>query len=875
MSHLRIAATIAALALIVIVLGCWVMREGEPRPPSPGPSPQSSATASAASAPPAPSAASAAAAAEARVAVPMPPPTGLRIQVVDRQKQPIAGATIEVRGDDDELTFPPTGADGWTQSARLPAGDVDLFARTAVASGHASWRWTSTFATEVTIWLIRNRDVEVSVTDRLGAPHLGVGVGLFADGSTGWRTPSAKATTGDDGVARFHVDGTTWLAAHATMCAVAGHGGTSTASETIAWADDGPTRVTIVLDLPAVPPGPLVRVRFVATDGAPAAAKGKLMWARIMVFGVDTFVEPAGETEVDGAEARVAPLLDGDHIRLRLWEEGRLESELELRLPVGANEHQVSLPRGAIAPRLEIPVVDAAGQPVTSGAFAVTVLLQRVGYERESTVQPDSRGVLSLPLDEALAGAVEVAEPHDTTRLHWPEPKRLVRPYRSTIGRERVPNPPLAVLEFACPAPGQVVKLPPVVVPEVAPRIHGRVIDADDQPVAGVRIWLSSVTLPEPEAFAAFATRTDSDGRFSIRATKLPDEVFVGGRRPLGFCAPVRVRPSAVPVTLRLQPTGAIATDLRATERPSLPEVLANQWPPRITLRIDEDALVDGWWLFFRKRRPIFESEYRDRWSAMRPLEERGECWFRDLVPGVYRILGSVGDNPVLDVPGVRVVAGETTRPPGGQRVGAGIEAGCVRALGSEGRPFADAHVRVMLPEWKSRMQDPAWCDTDKNGEAWFLVPRGALGDIEVAAPGVATCTLPGAAFPASVTIGVGTSFEFAISGLAAMQSAGRPLLVGCLRLDGAAAGSPVQTHGEQRYFRHPLEQLDHSGRATIPNLQPGTYRLWLGAMPSVGGAAGPTFVLLGDRVVGTAAADRVAVEHAVSEAEIAVLLGR
>lgn len=801
----------------------------------------------------------------------------LRVLVQDREKRPIAGASIEVEGEDRELSFPPTAADGWTRAARMPNGDVYLTARVDGSSGSVSWRWAPPTATEVTIWMNRDREVEVVITDRSNTPHVGTRVGLFGGKETDWRTTSVTADAGSDGVARFRVDGTSWLAMNQSFRAVAMLGGGRVPGEVTAWAETGPTRLALVVDTPVTPPGPALKVRFLGQGGIPEAAKGKLAWTRIMPAGAGTFEGYVGEVQVDGLEARVTPLLDRDHIRLRLWEDGRLPAELEVTLADGARDPEVVLPRGEIAPRLEIPVVDAAGKPVTTGAFVVTVLHGGVSYERESKVEPNSEGLLVVALDEPRAGKVEIAEPRDASRLFWPEPARLARPYRTSFGKEPPPNPPLAVLEFGKPEPGATVRLASVTAPDVAPRLHGVVLADDGKPAAGVRIWLTTVTVPEPAAFADFATQTDAEGRFAVRATELPEEVFVGGRRPFGFCAPVRVRPSAEPVTLRLQPTGTIAMDLRAPPRPTLPDELARQLRVRMDLRIDEDALADGNWMFYRQRRPVFESGYRDRWGVWAWLPDQGDCVLRDLVPGEYRVIGNVGNNRVTDVPGVRVVAGETARPAAlqGVVVGAGVEANCVRVRDREGRPLAKVRVHLMLAEWRPFLQHAEWRDTDANGEAWFVVPRGAVGEIELTAQGLAPVQLRDAALPAEVTMGAGTSLEFAISGLEAIRADARALVVGCMAFDGAPPESPLQVVAKMQMFRHPQANLDGTGRATIDNLPPGHYRLWLGAVPPLRSARGHTFVLLGDRVIQARDPARVVVEHTVTAEQAATLLGR
>src|SRR5262249_55486788 len=161
-------------------------------------------------------------------------------------------------------------------------------------------------------------------------------------------------------------------------------------------------------------------------------------------------------------------------------------------------------------------------------------------YEYESASQPNADGLLAVALAEAQAGSIEIAERRDAARLHWPEPPRLERPYRSSIGKPPPPNPALAVLPFAKGEAGEGRRPPPVLVHDATPLIVGSVVDGNGNPAPGVHIWLTTITAPEPAAFADFATATDARGRFAIHATSLPDEVFVCGRKTLGFCAPLR-----------------------------------------------------------------------------------------------------------------------------------------------------------------------------------------------------------------------------------------------------------------------------------------------------------------------------------------------
>jgi hypothetical protein len=864
---------IVALVVAGIAAALWLWRADGAPPAAPAP----------VAALPAPAPIEPAASSGARIELPPPASAGegLRVLVQDRSRRPVAGAEISVIGADTGLAFPPTGSDGWTRAPRLPNGNIWLKARGGNLTGTASWLWSPTMGSDVTIWVNPDREVEVAVTDPSGAPQSGVQVSLFAASETDWRFSRLQAATDELGIARIHVDGDEWLAANEKVRAVALLASKPVAAEPAAWSESGPTRIGIAVERQAPPTGPELRVRFVDAQGLPCEVRGTLDWSRIESRGTFTLEGPAGEMAVAGTGAKVTPLLDGDHVRLHLQEEGRLESQLEVTLPAGARAQEVMLPRGPAAPRIEVPLVDRHQKPVTEGDFVVTVLMANGGYERESTLRPDGAGLLTVTLAEVGEGTIEIASMRDAAVFHWPEPKRLERPYRTTLGKPSPPNPSIAVLPLPRCEAGERRRLPPVTVPEVAPRIVGVVVDAGGRPAPAVQIWMTTVAAPEPEPFAAFATTTDAQGRFAIRATSLPHEVFVCGRRPLGFCAPVRVRPSAEPVTLHLQPTGAIALDLRQPERAPLPEAVAALLRLSVSLRVEDDALGGGWWAFYRERQPFFEGKWRERWSALgfpgQGKSRSNELVFRDLVPGVYEVQATVGINRVLDCPGVRVAAGETARPPQAQGValGSGIEAAPVRVRDDEGRPVAKAHVQVLLPEWKPYLQWPEMRDTDANGEAWFVVPRGAVADVDVTAERRAPVSLQGATLPLDVAIGAGTSLDFEITGHAQAAKDSRWLVVVCKKFTDAPPQSPVVHVGETEMFGHPQANLDAGGRCTIPNLPPGTWRLWLGAVPPIEPGRHWTYVLLGDRTITARDGPRETIQHAVTAEETATLLGR
>lgn len=863
-----------ALALVAVLL--WLSWRAEAPPPLPvGPAPAPDA-APAAHGVIAPQPAAAAAPAE-RTEVAPEVRVGLGVRVLDPDRQPVAGATIEVRGDDAGLTFPPTGADGTTRSRRLPNATIHLKVHHAGRSGSGSWYWNAVVQEEVTIWIRPDHDVEVAVTGKDGTPRPGVAVALFpgTGDDSGQSTTTTKTDAG--GIGHLCVEGDGWLAAHDTVHAVATVDGVRVPSGATKWSAVGPTRLSIeVSSAPTSGTADLV-VHFVDQGGAPVDVDGELEWSRIQSGGFGSIQSPAGECRAVGRDATIRQLPLGDHLQLTLREADRLDTELEVHLAPGSTREEVQLRRGQPAPRLLIPLVTRDGAPVTTGDFVVTVLSTSDFYETERTLQPDAAGQLTFVRNGTGGGQIEIAELRSASRLHWPEPPRLQRPYRTTAGSPPPPNPPLAVLPFAPCAPGEVQRLAPVVVPDVAPRISGSVVDGEGRPVPDVLIWITTVAPPEPAPLANFATSTDAQGRFTILATALPDEVFVCGRRPLGFCTPVRTRPSAEPVTLVLQPTGAIAIGVHSPAHPGLPERLAQQLQVAVSVQIDDGALAGGTWAYFRNRIPVFEGTWRQRWVARARAPETGEFVFRDLVPGDYTVVCSVGEHPVVEVPAVHVPAGQTVRPPQLQEgaIAGGVDADLVRVLDRTGAPVANAIVLVTLPAAAQRAPGPLQVRTEANGEAWFVAPSGTAAEIEVRVPQCAPSRVHATAFPVDVTVGPGTSFDFVILGSAEAARGSRALTVVARQFTDTPPASPLLKLVGLTQFEHPQANLDEAGRATIPNLPPGTWRLWVGAVPPLQGGRDFTFVLLGDRTIGAGDPEHVTIEHHLTAAETATLLGR
>jgi hypothetical protein len=859
----RRSSFLAAVALAVVLTVAALSRCD--RGPA-QPAPEAAGAAAAATEPAAPAAAPVADAPLRNGAGPAAaPPAGLRVQVRDA-RGPVAGATITVRGGERPV-FPPTDANGISVAAAFPAGDVVLDATHAGAEGVGDWRDHAPLVTECTIYLHLPRDVDVRVRGPASEPLAGVPIEL-APFDDRYASTSLAGTTDPRGVARVHVPGGDVLAWGPGLRATVQLEGRSFTAPATHWADGAGAVTELTIDVPALPPRPPgLTVRFVEVDGSPAHVRGTLTLSR---FEQQPNVRIGGyvaDVAVDGTTATLPQVQPGDDVELELDEPGRLRVTHALVVPPGAGASTTTIVRGKGAPRVEVPLVGANGLP-RAGEELAWFVRYGDGHTDEGRSRLGTDGLLGLDLRADRAGSLELAHPFAARHLRWPPRQRLERPYNTTDG-EPPPDPVLAVVAFPALAPGRVHRGDAVAVPEVAVRVRGRVVAGDGRGVADVRIRVAATAPPTPQELRTFETRSGDDGAFTIEATALPDEVLVFGRRPLGFCAPVRVRTAAAaePVVLTLQPTGAITMPVLATSVPGAPE------HPMFHLVLDDPALPEGWWVLFQDRDTSVDRELWDRWQLEHGVRATGGALeLRDLVPATYELRGSLGRNRLPTVRPVRVRGGETLELPPAS-VGAGLERVFVRVL-ANGNPLAKAQVRFTLPEWSWHFAATTNDATDENGEAWFVVPRGAVADVEIHAIGRATKRVPAARFPLEVTMHDGATLALALRGHEALGDQVRALVLCCRPHGDAPPDTPVQVIGELRMLHHPQVTLTADGRGAIPNLPPGRYRAWLAALPPIMGQRRDiTFVPLGDH---TATGDeRIELAHELTAAERATLARR
>jgi len=783
---------------------------------------------------------------------------GLRVRVRDRTGAPVVGAPIRVTGDD-QLRIGPTDAEGLATSSRFPAGNVVLYVDHEHASGFATWYWDARFLREVTVWLQPDRDVEVTVLDTSGRALAGIEVRVMAADELWYQTRLA-GTTDEHGLARIPVPGRDLLAAKKVVRAMADVGGRQFETAAAPWQSGAPTVLAITAEAP--PPSPVLTVRFVDATGAPAAVHGSLEWS--LTAPIMIGYEPLdGEVAANGEFALLPHLGPGNRVWIRLVEPGRLPGRVAVQMPARPVPHEVTLVRGPMAPRLEVPLIHPDGAAVISGEYALYVRFGPIdGMSRRA--QPDPRGLLTMSILAETSGKLEIAHCRREGQLYEPAVAGLERPYNSGAAPPP-PDPVIAVLPFGAVAREQTVRLPPVVVPRLLAQVRGRVVDEAGQPVAAVKIGITTAARPVPKEYELFSAHTDAAGEFLIEAVSLPEELFVFGRRPLGFCAPVRVRPAANElVELTMLPCGALECAVKVP-----PGLLGPDLRPLIVLVVDDAQLRDGWWAFFAERQSMGRWELFDRWNLTMGVPDDGRLVLRDLVPASYEVRGCLGANQALVVPGVQVTSGETTRLPAA--FGDGLERTCVRVLDADGAPLTEARVSFRIPEWEQTLPRGADFTTDAKGEAWFVAPRNAVADVEIVAQGRAPRRCPSAGFPLEVKMSNGATIALAIGGRDAVLPGVRALIVSCREHGEVPPDSPL--YRDTQDLHHPLVHLDANGRGSIPNLPPGTYRLWLAAIPPIGSARGTTFVLLGDR---TLTGDGVTeLSHELTTAEQATLLGR
>lgn len=781
-----------------------------------------------------------------------PPPhrSGLRIKVCDQAYEPVANAIVTIEGDPIGLTAPRTGPGGYTQTTRFPSATVriqavdQIGAATGSPTVHRSGqvRWTyreSDVRAQVSIMMRPDREVHVSVVDEQGDPSVNVPVTLVR-GLQHYSGPDdAQAHTNERGVATFAVRGSAPLSSAKRIRALATIAERPSYSKAVAWPEQlpdrslPPTRLQVAMRTPAAQGTAKLTVRVVDPSGASAAVDGLLSWSHHVPIGSSYMVAPIDKVRVSSATTTISGLAPGSHLTLKLQESGRLDCESEVQMPPGLLRHTITLQQSKMAPVLEIPCVDAHGTAITEATFALFLQVEGTWQPIYTTERPDQRGVLRVMLPNERAGKVEISVQHrpDTLVRHATTP--LARPYSTMMGRGPVANPVVAIRSFgAAQQSGEPRRLNPVVVTTPRILLRGQVITQDGKPVAGATVLISSTTAPEPQEFKDFRVATDPGGHFKITACDLPDEVFVAARSPFLFAPPVRVSASAKTIQLTMRPTGTVELGVRGSPHLLDMRTSRSRFGLRaiVALTLDAASLRNGWWMLFREGQRRAARSGRQVWTRRSPVQPNCDVVFEDLIPGNYELRSYVNSLPGALLVDALVAAGRTTRPKQleGRLLGTDIEEQVVRVTDTTGSPVNGAQVLFEFDNSDKPHRDTLQVKTDHDGRASLAMRRGMSVDVMVRSPGYADWRRKQARRNQEVRLLHGTDLAFEIQGWKALTGAVRGSTVCVADVaehpgDSPILGAPGQPHLVPR--RSDIDPLD--GHARLPNVPPGTYRLW------------------------------------------------
>lgn len=607
-------------------------------------------------------------------------------------------------------------------------------------------------------------------------------------------------------------------------------------------------------------------VQFLEPSGGPAVVRGTLAWSRHLSIGAGHLISPAGELAVHGSTAVLEGLDAREALTLQMSEPGRLDVEQTVRFPEGQLRHEVTLVRGLQAPILEIPIVDQDGKPVTDVELLVFVKDDKWFPEwfRET---PDEQGLLRVTLARPAAGKIEIGQPHNRDELHVLDGKPLARPYGTMVG-EPVPDVAHAVRAFPFVAAGNVQRLERVVVHRARPRIRGTVIGLDGKPAAGIRILVGARELPEPAWFRHYETKSDARGNFAVVAGNLPETVYLCARGPTSFTVPLLHRTDRKEsLTMQLLPTGTLSLSARAA--PHLAELRNGNRSgvaPKVELRIDQEALRDGWWTLFRQP-GIVTSRTGPVWHKKIYMRGPAPLVCPDLLPNTYSIDITARGNRAIPTQKVRIRSGETVSPASIRDLVVGGELAnvTVTVRNPDGTIPNQAFVVIKLPESAHTNYYSRTASTDERGIASFVLPRSLVADVEVQSYGRMTQLVRAASFPLQVVLDAGTQLAVQIDGIANIAGA-RRIRVNARKYDDRPPLSPIMSQPEGLWAPHATVDRA-SGRGSLSNLEPGKYRVWL-ISDSASGKVAPRVLMLRDIVIAEDGKKTVDLRHQLTFAE-------
>ncbi len=495
------------------------------------------------------------------------------------------------------------------------------------------------------------RGLTIRLLDAAGAPVPDWSV-EFAPDEFGASWGSAHATTDADGLASFAELGQEFLrAAHRGEpgWVLAGLGGAmerGTAVPLDPWPSE-----TVDIRLPAA--GGLV-LRLVDGAGLEGRATASRIggpergWSRGYHFA---------QAEIVDGVARFDRLALGLDFELRAWVEGwGGDGSIPVKGPSQPGESPEAWLDLAAGPSLRGRLVDPEGAPVadTDCAFSNTP------NRRYGSFRTDADGRFHILLSETVA---------QEERLYL-LPHREDRDHRNDLSR-------IAVLELGGELPPGWHELGDVLLESTPTVVAGQVVDEAGDPVDGA--WLR-VEQPRPgsgdrwdEAAGVDGVSVDAEGRFRIQGlltreapTRL--KVYADGWLPV---EPLPITPGAEDLRIQLR-QGAFAE-----ARLELPEGF-------------------GCWDFALYLHSAGPDE-----GGVRLRQEDGLWTSRPAEAGEYRLVVRLEDErePLLEVPGIRLLPGETTRDPRAWPIDLRplLRQLVIRVLDADGEPI-EQHAQFGLP---------------------------------------------------------------------------------------------------------------------------------------------------------------------------------
>lgn len=374
--------------------------------------------------------------------------------------------------------------------------------------------------------------------------------------------------------------------------------------------------------------------------------------------------------------------------RLEMWVIGESPRRVEPVRIRDAAEHHVRLTVAPVSAEVSLRLLEADGRPVA---------LRRMTSEFHGPAKDPHRTVASTKRNGRFVANV-ASEVDGVLEIYA---------HGTWVGFAKEDPIPIFRRPLEALAAGAHVDLGDVVVQRGPLIVSGRVFDPEGKGAWRVRVQVRRIA--PGGGVESKRVRTDADGWFRLHRERPAPEGEYTARVVHGR---TRTRwkpfsPGARDLELRLHRCGRLAGRIEVGGDGVF-------GPPITTQLVDADEKV-------------VEDTVKKR--AWRPHELR----FSDLIPSGYTLRVEAAGVKLAEVPGLRVVAGEWTRPAGLQplRVGDAFPVSEVRVT-ANGQPLARATVWGRTPGTRK----PAWRGrTDASGRCRFAHPPGVLPTLKVMAP--------------------------------------------------------------------------------------------------------------------------------------------